>query len=53
MQMATMDAEHEEKCAQIEEGIANNNALCNSGDPEYWDPDPQEAAILYRLWKVQ
>ena len=53
MQMANMDAEHEEKVRQIEAGIADNNALCSPGDPEYWDPDPQEAAILYRLWKLQ
>ena len=53
MQMANMDAEHEEKVRQIEAGIAHSNALCSPGDPEYWDPDPQEAAILYRLWKVR
>ena len=50
---ARMDAEHEEKVRQIEAGIACNNALCNPGDPEYWDPDAREAALLYRLWKVQ
>ena len=53
LKMAMMDAEHEEKVSQIEAGIAHNNAMCNPGDAEYWDPDPQEAAILYRLWKVQ
>ena len=50
LQMANMDAEHEEKVRQIEEGIAANNALCIPGDPGYWDPTPQEAGILYRLW---
>ena len=53
MQMAKMDAEHEEKVRQIEAGIAHNNALYNPGDPGYWDPDAREAALLYRLWKVQ
>ena len=52
-QMAMMDAEHEEKVRQIEEGIAQNNAMCSPGDPEYWDPTPQEARMLYRLWKLQ
>ena len=57
MQMANIDAEHEEKVRQIEAGLAANNALCNPGsgpgDPGYWDPTPQEAGILYRLWKLQ
>jgi hypothetical protein len=53
LRMADMDAEHEEKVRQIEAGIANNNALYNPGDPGYWDPDAREAALLYRLWKVQ
>ena len=53
MQMANMDAEHEGKVRQIEAGIAHNNALYNPGDPGYWDPDAREAALLYRLWKVQ
>ena len=52
LQMANMDADHEEKVRQIKAGIANNNALCNPGDPEYWDPNPQEAAMLYRLWRL-
>ena len=53
LKMADMDAEHEEKVRKIEAGIANNNALYNPGDPGYWDPDAREAALLYRLWKVQ
>ena len=53
LQMASMDAEHEEKVRQIEAGIANNNALYNPGDPGYWDPTPQEAGILYRLWNCE
>ena len=53
LQMADMDAEHEENVRQIEAGIANNNALYNPGDPGYWDPDAREAALLYHLWKVQ
>ena len=51
--MADMDTEHEEKVRQIEAGIADNNALYNPGDLGYWDPDAREAALLYRLWKVQ
>ena len=47
-----LQAAHDRKVRQIEASIAANNALCNPGDPEYWDPGAGEAAILYDRWRT-
>ena len=46
-------AASDEKFAQIRQRINSHNALYNTWDREYWNPDALEILQLHRLWKLQ
>ena len=43
---------NEQKWEQIGEAIANNNALCNPGDPEYIALTVEGYTKLHSRWKL-
>ena len=45
-------AEEADKWSQIAQGIAANNAMHSTDDPEYWEPDAWELTQLHGMWKL-